>query len=377
MGDPNARLLATFLDLVRIDSPSTEEAACAAYCAEQLAAAGCDVRFDDSARLTGSNTGNLIAELAGERPGTLVLSAHLDTVEPGRGVVPVIEDGYVVSEGETVLGADDKAGLAAIIECVRRLAERNGDHPTVRCIFTVQEEVGLRGAKHVSAADLGCNLCLVLDAEGPVGGIVVSAPTHYTFEALFEGRAAHAGVAPEKGISAIAMAADAIAHMRIGRLDEQTTANVGSIKGGSATNVITSRVVITGECRSLDRACVEQVREEMDAAMHFAAERAGGAVEVVWTCEYEGFGLPKGSKVASMLEAACADTGIPASTFATGGGSDANVFAAKGVPTLALSCGMQHVHGIDERIAIRDLEALANLTVAAALRLVPERGDLA
>lgn len=375
MEDSRERLLATFFDLVKIDSPSAEEAGCAAYCAEQLSAAGCDVRFDASASLTGSNTGNLIAVLAGDRPGTLLLSAHLDTVEPGRGVVPVIERGYVVSEGETILGADDKAGLAAAIECVRRLAERGSDRPTLKCIFTVQEEVGLRGAKHVADEELDCDLCLVLDAEGPVGGIVVGAPTHYTFDALFEGRAAHAGVAPEQGISAIAIAADAISHMQLGRLDKQTTANVGSIQGGSATNVVTPRVVITGECRSLDRARVEQVREEMEAAMTAAAERAGGTAEVVWTREYEGFGLSDTSSAVWILEAACADVGVDASLFTTGGGSDANIFAGRGVPTLALSCGMQHVHGTDERIAIQDLEALAELTVAAALRLVPAGGE--
>jgi len=369
VNDRNERLLATFLELVQIDSPSGEEASCAAYCAEQLAAAGCDVRFDDSAGKTGSNTGNLIAELPGDGPAVLILSAHLDTVEPGRGVVPRIEDGYVLSEGETILGADDKAGLAASIECVRRLAERGSDRPTVRCVFTVQEEVGLRGAKHVHADALKCDLCLVLDAEGPVGGVIVGAPTHYTFDALFEGRAAHAGVAPEQGISAIAIAADAISHMQIGRLDDETTANVGSIQGGNATNVITPKVVITGECRSLNRARVEQVREAMEKAMEDAAARAGGSADVVWTCEYEGFGIPQESGVVRAMEAACSDTGLKASLRTTGGGSDANIFAGMGVPTLALSCGMLHVHGVDERIAIHDLEALVELIVAAALRL--------
>jgi len=247
------RLLQTFLDLVRIDSPTGFEAACAAYCERALVEAGCTVRYDDSAGLTGSDTGNLIAELPGTAPSTLVLSAHLDCVEPCRGVVPKIVDGLVFPVGETVLGADDKAGLSAAIECVRRLREGQAPYPSVRCVFTVQEEVGLLGAKHLTQQDVAADLCLVLDAAGRPGGIVIGAPTHYTFTAAFEGRAAHAGVEPEAGISAVRMAGEAIAALPIGRLDAETTANVGTVSGGTATNVIAARAELTGECRSLDR----------------------------------------------------------------------------------------------------------------------------
>ncbi|TLM98071.1 MAG: M20/M25/M40 family metallo-hydrolase, partial [Actinobacteria bacterium] len=228
------RLLATFLDLVRIYGPSGSEAPVAAYCARALEEAGCEVRFDDSAVVTGSDTGNLIAQLRGDAPATLVLSAHLDTVEPAGGVEPVVRGGVVLSAGDTILGADDKAGLAAAIECVRRLAESDGPRPNVRCVFTVQEEVGLTGAKALDPVDAQGDLCLVLDADGAPGGIVIGAPTHYTFTARFTGRAAHAGVRPEDGISAIAMAAWAIARLPIGRIDEMTTANVGTVHGGTA-----------------------------------------------------------------------------------------------------------------------------------------------
>ena len=204
------RLLTTFLDLVAIDSPTGFEAACGAYCAEKLVGLGFNVRFDDSAALTGSDTGNLIAELPGTAPVTLALSAHLDVVDPCRGVVPRVVDGIVVSEGETVLGADDKAGLAAALEAFARLVESGAPRPTLKALFTVQEEIGLHGAKHVAAEDAACDLCLVLDAEGFPGGIVTAAPTHYTFAAEFYGRACHAGVAPERGVSAVLMATDAI-----------------------------------------------------------------------------------------------------------------------------------------------------------------------
>lgn len=363
------RLLQTFLDLVVIDAPSGFEAKTAQYCARELEAAGCRVWFDASAEQTGSDTGNLIAELPGTGSGVLALSAHLDVVEPCRGIRPVITDGIVHSAGPTILGADDRAGIAAAIETVRRLSESGAARPTVRVIFTVQEEVGLNGAKHLSADDAACDLCLVLDAEGAPGGIVVGAPTHYTFTATFTGCASHAGVAPEKGVSAIAMAADAICAMPLGRLDERTTSNVGSIKGGRATNVVCASCEITGECRSLDRDRVEAVKREMDDAMRAAAEKYQGSVDVTWKREYESFEFPADSAEIGLVSAAIRDAGLEPSTYLTGGGSDANVLAALGVPTLALACGMSGVHGTSEQIAVAHLEAITAICEAVARRM--------
>ena len=371
-GIDETRLLETFLDLVRIDSPTGSEAACAAYCAEALRDAGCTVHFDDSAEATGSDTGNLIAVLPGSVARTLALSAHLDCVEPCRGVEPVVIDGMVRSTGATILGADDKVGLAAAIEAIRCFAERSDDHPTVKAIFTVQEEIGLHGAKHLSAEDAACDLCLVLDAAGAPGGIVVGAPTHTTFIAEFRGKAAHAGVQPEEGISAIRMAADAIGRMELGRLDPGTTANVGSIEGGGATNVIAARCGLTGECRSLDRERLESVRSAMDFAMRGAAAEHGGSVTIDWTLEYEGFSLGKDDPAVQLVSAACIDTGLTPLLYTTGGGSDANVLAAMGVSTIALACGMTGVHSTDERLAVADMNALAELTLAVAGRMVSE-----
>lgn len=369
------RLLQTFLDLVQIDSPSREESACARYCAGALEAAGCTVRYDESQLRTGSDCGNLIAELPGDAPGTLVLSAHLDTVEPGRGVDPVISDGYVFSAGETVLGADDKAGLAAAIESIRRVAESGASRPTIRCVFTVQEEVGLLGAKALDPSAVRGDICLVLDADGSPGGIVIAAPTHYTFKARFEGRAAHAGVAPERGISAIGIAADAVTRLPFGRLDEKTTANVGTIAGGTATNVVAGSAELTGECRSLDAERVEVVRSEMDAAMREAASEHGGSVEIEWTQEYTGFLLEETAPAVSIVSEACRRIGLEPRTMRTGGGSDANIIAALGVPTVALSCGMQGVHSVSEQIALTDLEALTRLCVEVSRHLVLSAGD--
>jgi len=367
------RLLATFLDLVRIDSPSGEEADCAAYCASALGDIGFTVTFDDSAAATGSNTGNLIASLPGDAPQTLVLSAHLDCVEPCRDVEPVVADGVVFSAGETVLGADDKAGLAAIIEAARRLTEDTAPRPTIRCVLTVQEEVGLTGAKALAPNVAWGDLCLVLDAAGMPGGIVVAAPTHYTFTAVFSGVAAHAGVVPEKGVSALRIAADAIMRMELGRLDADTTANVGTVHGGTATNVVAAQATMTGECRSLQRARVETVREAMHGAMVDAALHAGGTVEIEWTREYEGFQADPDSAQVRLVSDSCVDAGLSPQLMQTGGGSDANIFAGTGMPTLALACGMEGVHGTTEQIAVSSLEQLTDLVVAVARRMAGTR----
>ena len=365
------RLVADFLDLVRIDSPSGFEAGVAGHCAAVLESIGFTVRFDASAAITGSNTGNLIAELPATAPDapTILLSAHMDCVEPCRGVEPLVRDGVITSAGETVLGADDKAGIAAIFEGVRRVIESGAEHGAMHVILTVAEECGLRGAKALDPDDAAADLALVLDADGSPGGIVVGAPTHYTFSARFDGVASHAGVAPEQGVSALAMASKAVCAMELGRLDAQTTANVGTIEGGTATNVVPARVSLTGECRSLDTGRVEEIRAKMDVAMRDAARDAGGAVEVEWTREYEAFSMPEDSPVIGVLRAACADAGVEPRLFTTGGGSDGSILAAAGTPTLVLSCGMTGVHSTAERVSIADLEALAQLVAATIVRL--------
>jgi tripeptide aminopeptidase len=365
------RLLDTFLDLVRISSPTGRERGVAEYAAAALRGAGCEVRFDETQAQTNADTGNLIAILPASAKGAAVaLSAHMDCVDPCEGVEPIVEDGIVRSAGDTVLGGDDKVGVAAAIETVRRLSESREPYAEVRVVLTVSEEQGLIGAKALSAEDAAADVCLVLDADGPIGGIVTSAPTHYTFEARFVGRAAHAGVEPESGVSAIVMAADAIGRMELGRLDERTTANIGTINGGSATNVVAPACSVTGECRSRDRARVEEVRSTMDAALHDSAVAHGGAVEVAWALAYEGFEVPEDSPALHLVQAACKEIGASAHLYATGGGSDGNVIAALGIPTLVLGTGMAKVHTTDERLAVADLEALTDLLVAVVRKAV-------
>ncbi len=365
MSESGDRLLETFLELVRIDSPSREELGVALHVARELTSLGFEVRFDGSAAVTGSDTGNLIAEWpdAQDAP-VLVLSAHMDCVEPCRGVEPLVSDGIVRSAGDTVLGADDKAGIAAIIEVCRDIFSSGAPRPALKVLLTVCEEIGLSGAKALSARDAAGAACLVLDADGAPGGIITAAPTHYTFDAEFHGVAAHAGVAPEAGVSAVAMAARAVSAMQLGRLDDHTTANIGSMMGGTATNVVPALVRVTGECRSLDVDRVEQVRRDMDTVMREAAQAAGGTVDVTWTREYQGFSSDPDSPLVRRAVAACERAGLAPVLKTTGGGSDGNIFAELGVPTLVLSCGMSAVHGVQESVSVHDLHALRDLVAA-------------
>jgi len=358
---PEQRLLNTFLDLVRIDSPSGQEADVAAYCSAALTDLGFEVEFDDSAGATGSNVGNLIATRRGMPGRALVLSAHMDCVDPCTGVEPVVHAGVVSSAGDTVLGGDDKAGIAVILEALRRLEERDIATADMRVILTVCEEVGLQGAKALDQTLVGGDLCIVLDAEGEPGGVVVAAPTHYTFKATFSGKAAHAGVAPEQGRSAVVMAGRAIAAMSLGRLDDKTTANIGTIHGGTATNVVAGEASVTGECRSLDRTRIEELRAEMDAAMREAADSGGGHVDIAWTKEYEGFTFAEDDPLLALVEDAMRAVGLRPRRFKTGGGSDGSVLAAAGVPTLVLSSGLCDVHSVDETVAVADMESLTRL----------------
>ncbi|NBI32124.1 M20/M25/M40 family metallo-hydrolase [Enterorhabdus sp. P55] len=418
------RLLSTFLELVAVESPSFCEAAMASHCARALAELGFFVEFDASAVVTGSDSGNLIARLPGTAPGRLALSAHLDTVEPCAGIevlreaVPaaVLGSAYadegatlevLRSAGETILSADDKAGIAAILEGVRSTLESGAPRPDLTVLLTTCEEqsllgssalapdalswpvdlpsacagAGAAGARGEGRAEGGAVAegagvagavvagdealpCYVLDADGRPGTIITGAPCHWTMRARFHGRAAHAGVEPEAGVSAIALAADAVAAMPLGRLDECTTANVGVIAGGTAVNVVPEACELAGECRSLrpDRAAAQ--RDAMTVACEQAAAQGGGSVELEWTCDYPAVLFEDDAPVVARAVAAARAAGLVPRLARTGGGADANVLGAKGCQAVTLGIGMANFHSADEFIAVRDLEATARLVEA-------------
>lgn len=360
-----SRLLDLFCELVRIESPSHREAMMAARCAEELRGLGFEVRFDDSGEQTNSDTGNLIAYLPGTRPGHVVFSAHMDTVQPCEGIEPIVVDGIVRSAGDTILSADDKAGVAAIFEALRSVIEEQAARPDITVLLTTCEEQHLLGSSALRKGELPIGApCYVLDADGAPGTIITGAPCHWTLNATFAGRAAHAGVCPEEGISAIAMAAAAIAAMPLGRLDEATTANVGRIEGGGATNVVPDVCTLAGECRSLYAERAEVQKVAMTEALEAAAKRFGGSVSYEWTKSYDAVLFDEEDELVQAIARAARAAGLEPRFHRSGGGSDANVLVACGVRPITLGVGMASFHSTDEHIAVADLEGTARLVEA-------------
>ena len=377
----SARLLSTFLDLVRIDSLSRNEAAVAAYCRDAFEQAGCSVRIDETAAATGSNTGNLIAVLPGRlpdelsetenavslvSPSKLYFSAHMDTVGPGEGIEPHVSDGVIRSLGATILGGDDKVGIAAIIELAHTLAEKGRPHAEIVVLLSVCEEISLLGALAIDTSGFNEEPCFVLDGSGKPGTVVVASPFHYKFEATFTGKAAHAGIEPEKGISAIRIAAKAVLGMELGRIDQDTTANVGIIVGGNETNIIPDSCTITGEFRVMDESKVSAVQAQLASAMNNAAAEMGGEVAIEWVRQYPGFNVSEDDPLVLYILEQARLLGFEAKAVASGGGSDANIYANAGLKALVLGTGMTDVHGLNESLAIQDLEDLARLCIAMA-----------
>lgn len=359
------RLLDLFCEIVRIESPSRHEAAMAARCADELRGLGFSVRFDDSAAQTGADTGNLVAHLPGTAPGHVVLSAHMDTVQPCAGIEPVVEDGVVRSAGDTILSADDKAGVAAILEGVRSVVEEGAPRPDVTVLLTTCEELHLLGSGALAPDALPAGApCYVLDADGAPGTVITGAPCHWTLEAVFAGRASHAGVVPEAGISAIQMAAVAIGAMPLGRIDEATTANIGVIAGGRETNVVPEACMLRGECRSLYPERAEAQKAAMTVALEQAAARFGGTVGIDWTPSYGAVLYDEDDALVQAAARAARAAGLEPCFRHDGGGSDANVLAARGVRAVTLGVGMTAFHSPEEHISVADLEGIARLVEA-------------
>lgn len=371
------RVLDSFLEMVVIESPSWHEAPMAAYCAEKLAEMGFAVAFDASAAETGSDTGNLIAHLPGTVPGHIAFSAHLDTVKPCANIEAVIEQRHICddvtcrmaevicSAGDTILSADDKAGIAAIFEGIRSTIEAGAPRPDITVLLTTCEEQSLLGASALADDVLEGDVpCFVLDADGAPGTLIMGAPYHWTLRARIEGRAAHAGVEPEEGVSAIQIAAAAVAGMPLGRIDECTTANIGRIEGGVAVNIVPAAVTLEGECRSLYEDRVLAQRDAMTAALEEAAARFGGQVEVAWELDYPAVVHEAGDAIVTHLEAAAAACGLPSRHATSGGGADANVLGTKGADAITLGIGMTNFHSVDEYIEVADLRNMARYVEA-------------
>jgi len=359
------RLCRTFMELCTIDSEPKRERPMADRLTEILTGLGFSVTEDGTGGVIGGSAGNLFARLPGNGPGEpLLFSCHMDRVVPGTGVKPRAQGGYIVSDGTTVLGADDACGLAAIIEGVTALGEAGLPHPDIELVLTVAEELALLGGSNFDTGRVSGRAAFVVDAAGPVGEIVLSAPEQVKFTATFHGRSAHAGFAPEEGVSAIQAAATAISRMNLLRIDGETTANIGSISASGPTNIVPERCELQGEVRSLDPAKVRAQMDELIGIMERTAAQFGGVVAISVNPCYPSYRLAEDSPPARMAARAAERIGVPVRFKSTGGGSDANIFNSRGLEAVVLSCGYEKVHTTEERISIAQLELLAEWVAA-------------
>jgi tripeptide aminopeptidase len=290
--------------------------------------------------------------------------AHLDTVPPTGPLEPVVEDGVVRNAGGTILGADNKAAVAAMLEATRRILTDGLPHAGVELLFTPMEEIGLHGAKQFDTSRFEAELGYVYDQAAPIGEIILAAPTHKNIFATFSGQAAHAGMVPEEGRSAILAAARAIADLRLGRLDEETTANVGVIHGGTSRNVVPERCHIEAEVRSHDDAKLADLVQETLDTLAYAASISDCAVETELVEVYRAYSFHPDDKPVSIARTALEACGYPVTLSRTGGGADANVFNAAGLPCVNLANGMTAIHTPDEHITVADVEGMVEVTLA-------------
>jgi len=378
IGPEPGRLFNIFQELVRIDSEPGREGKLRDYVIDFCAGIGLVTCEDLAGEVTGGESGNLVIRVPPGAPSSespIILNAHMDTVTPGKGVVPVEEDDRFTSTGDTILGADDKAGVAAILAAVECIMGAGLENRALEVLLTVQEEPGLIGAKNLDHSLLEGRWGLVLDGSGGVGGIVLEAPSRDRVTFTVRGRAAHAGVEPEKGISAIACAAEAIAGLSLGRLDERTTANIGIINGGRACNIVPDLVVVQGELRSLSEERLEEERRAMVDRFRQVADRTGCRVEVQVKRSFSRFSIDTSSAPVAELCRAMEECGLEPWFARTGGGSDANVLNQGDLEMITLNVGLANAHSSEEFILKEDLLNVSRILVCLALMGAPEEGD--
>jgi tripeptide aminopeptidase len=359
------RLNATFAELCRIESPSGDERGCADYLLAQLHELGLDPEEDGAGPAAAANAGNLYARVPGQGPRSLMLCAHMDTVPPTAPIAPVLVDGGWENAGQGILGADNKAAVAVMLELGRRL--RLAPEPPevgLELVFTVSEENGLHGAKAFDVTRLHSEFGFVFDHASPIGEIIVASPTYQRITAEIHGRAAHAGVHPEQGRSAIIAAARAIAAMPLGRLDDETTANVGTIAGGTAANVVPERCRLEGEVRGLDDRRVEQAVTTIVDQLQDAADGAECDLDVTVERMFKGYRVAARAPHLQLAERALSACGYQPRPVPTGGGSDANAFVAAGFTCANLANGTERAHQPTERVSVDALEGMFEVAIA-------------
>jgi tripeptide aminopeptidase len=362
-----AYLNGTFAELCRIESPSGHERACAERVIAELRALDVAVDEDDAGPRAGSECGNLLARIPAEQPAarSVLLCAHLDTVPPLAPVEPLLVDGYWENANEGILGADNKAAVAVILALARHIRSQ-GSPVDVELLFTVCEETALSGSRAFDATRLRSELGYVFDHATPIGEVVIDSPTHFRVEADFRGAAAHAGIRPEDGRSAILAAARAIAALRLGRLDEQTTVNVGTIAGGSAMNVVPERCTVVAEVRGMQEQRAETVVAEVVDRLHEAANlpECECDVDIAVQQTFQGFHLPATKPAVQLAERALRASGHEPVRISSGGASDANALLVQGIEVVNLANGTERNHEPDERVGVEALESMLDVALA-------------
>ncbi|MCI2934007.1 M20/M25/M40 family metallo-hydrolase [Staphylococcus haemolyticus] len=361
------RLLETFLELVQINSETGHEEVIQPILKKKFEELGLNVIEDHASEKSWLGANNLICTLpatnAKEDVSKIYFTSHMDTVIPGINIKPQIkEDGYIYSDGSTILGADDKAGLAAVIETIQYLNENEIPHGQIQFIITVGEESGLKGAKELDSTYIDAEFGYAVDASQPVGTTVVGAPTQMVINTTILGKTAHAST-PSEGISAINIAAKAISRMKLGQIDDYTTANIGKFHGGSATNIVADEVVLEAEARSHDNQSIEQQVTHMKETFETTAQELGGEAKVIIEKSYPGFKLENDDKVTQFATNSARELGLAGDTVIAGGGSDGSIINTFGIPTVILGVGYEHIHTTSERISVNSLNQLAKQIV--------------
>ena len=367
------RLNNLLIELIQIDSLSRRERDVAMRLQREMEELGATVFIDDAGEKVGGNVGNLIAHFPGNvaNAAPLLLSAHMDTVVPGEGIKPIRDGDILRTDGRTVLGGDDKSGVAIICETMRVIQENGLPCGAVDVVFTICEEAGLIGAKCLDVSRLRARTGLVLDSDS-VGFLFTKAPAANRMEFRIHGLEAHAGVCPEKGINAIQVAAEGIAQMRLGRIDQETTANMGVVEGGMAVNIVPNRVILRGEARShslekLDRQTEHMKRCLEEAAARHSLELDGkrhtARVEATIDRDYDRMDVPESAPIVKLVHAAAKNLNLEVKTLATGGGCDANVLNQKGLVVANLSTGMREIHTVNEWLDLNDLHFSARIVL--------------
>jgi len=361
------RLIEVLLDLVRLSSPSRNERDVGDYVVGRARKFGVRLVEDNAGAAIDGTCGNLVGRVPGRDspPGPrLLFVAHMDTVEPCSGIEPAVSDGTIRSAGPTILGGDDKVAVAAMLEMMAVFAESTEPHIPVTFCFTVAEEIGLLGARHLELDTLDVDYGLVPDGAGLPGDIIVGAPTHITYRAECRGRAAHAGIAPEDGVNAIQIAAAAISKLEQGRIDDETTANVGVVNGGTATNVVPDVAEVRGEVRSHRPDTAMALIDTAKATFEEAATGFGGAIAFSHKTEYETFRLSEDSPAVGLARAAAVACGLGGDQRISNGGSDASVLNAAGIPTVVLATGTENVHSKEETVYVDRLNSVGRWLLA-------------